>query len=69
MLNEGYQYIGKKSRAAILAEEIGTKIGLTPLWKPFEELWGITNLRQTCYTASGTERGGRVRTEVRNILK
>lgn len=69
MLDESYQYIGHKAKAAILAEEIGTLLGIYPLWKPFEELWNITNLRQTCYTASGTERGGRVRTEVRNILK
>lgn len=69
LLDERFQPIGNKTKAAIIADEIATKLGLEPRWKPFEELWGVTNLRQCCYNAGGTERGGTARIEIRNLLK
>lgn len=69
LLDANFQYIGEKSRAAVLADEIAAQLELKPRWSPFEELWGVTNLRQTLYSANGTEKGGGVRDEIRKILK
>lgn len=68
-LDERLQYVGTKARAAILADEMAVKLGLEPRWKPFEELWSTTNLRQTCYSAGDTSRGWETRKEVQNLLK
>lgn len=69
LLDANYKYIGNKSRAAVLADVIAEKLALEPRWSPFEELWEVTNLRQTFYSANGTEKGGNVRDEIKKALK
>lgn len=69
LLDERLQPVGNKAKAAIIADEMGVRLGLEPRWKPFEELWGVRNLRQACYNAMATERAGTTRIEIRNLLK
>lgn len=69
LLDDNYKYIGLKSRAAVLADVIAEQLALEPRWSPFEELWDVTNLRQTFYSANGTEKGGNVRDEIKKALK
>lgn len=45
-VDEGYQPIGmSRSKAAVLAYEIGFAINLSPRWRPFERLWHRNNMR------------------------
>lgn len=69
LLDEAFQPVGSNREAAIIADEISTKLGLSQQWAPFEELWGISNLRQSNYNANGTSKGGEVRDKIRNALK
>ena len=69
LVDEDFQPVGNKTKAAIIADEIAQKLGLEPRWKPFEALWGLTNLRQASYDGAGTTKGGVTRCEVRNALK
>lgn len=68
-LDASYKFIGEKTKAAVLADEIATQLCLKPRWKPFEEAWGFTNLRQSLYNTNGTREGGETRDEVRKMLK
>lgn len=69
LLDADFQPVGNKRRAAVIADEMADILGLEPRWKPFEELWGLTNLRQSAYDAAGTSKGGSTRDEVRKALK
>lgn len=69
LLDADFRPLGNKTKAAIVADEKADKLGLEPRWKPFEELCGITNLRQTLYAAAGTSKGGSTRDAVRTALK
>lgn len=60
---------GNKTEAAIVADEMAECLGIEPRWQPFEELWGITGLRQKCYKAGGSAKGGVTRENVRKALK
>lgn len=55
-LDEEFRPVVNKTMTALIASRIGRKLDLTPMWKPFEEFWGVENLSKI-YSA-GMERKG-----------
>lgn len=44
LVDEDYQPLMSMRKASIIASLMGSRLGLVPLWRPFEELWGAKDL-------------------------
>lgn len=44
LVDEDYQPLMSMRKASIIASLMGSRLGLVPLWRPFEELWGAKGL-------------------------
>lgn len=51
-VDENFQPLVTKNKASIIAKKLGEKLGLSPLWKPFEKLWNKSELSKAWTTAT-----------------
>lgn len=55
-------------KAALLANLIGEKLGIKPLWPPFEKFWGINNLANNYSRSFSNQYKDQFENEVKEVI-
>lgn len=62
------EYKKNKRKASVLAFIIGRKLNLSPLWTPFEKLWGRKNMRNDFDGAQTAKKYSSIQKEIEEII-
>ncbi len=68
-LNEQYQPLVSRTKAAILANQIGQICSVEPRWRPFEKLWHREHLCKDYDKAQGQKSTGDIELEMKQKLE
>ena len=69
MIDEDFQPMLSMRKASVIASVMGGRLGLSPLWEPFETLWDAKNLANSYSQAQLGKYYGDLTKDIRNALK
>lgn len=69
MIDEDYQPMLSMRKASVIASVMGGRLGMSPLWEPFEMLWDAKNLGNSYSQAQIGKYYGDLMKEICNVLK
>ena len=69
MIDEDFQPMLSMRKASVIASVMGGRLGLSPLWEPFETLWDAKNLANSYSQAQLGKYYGDLMIDIKNVLK